>query len=360
MLIRLLVVNMMLFSFASAATLSAPRHARVDAIGELSLLAATVRGDSEHLVHVRSHTAAHLREASDGTRKLRREVHSYKEDTEEASTRNLVSDQKTSMPVSDQKTSADRFFGSSCSIPDGMRAVKTSAGFMMVVLGDDDVVSESFSKRGFWEVEKPDDMIPPDMKGKMTLPAHGTLLDIGANIGDYTMLFASKGYNVIAVEPMTRNRAAMQATLCLNPEFKERVKVVTAALVAPDEVANAKCVIEANKDNIGDGNLKCGKEADITKLNAVENVPVKTLDTALAELNVKAVDIVKMDVESYECHVLAGGESLFTKYRPKILQVETLWGHSAECVKHMSSKYSYTAFNTGDNADTTMVARPIF
>jgi len=268
--------------------------------------------------------------------------------------------------VSDQKTSADWFFGSSCSIPEGMKAVKTSAGFMMVVLGDDDIVSKSMSQRGYWEIQNPDDMIPPVSRGHMTLPANGTLLDIGANIGDYTMLFASKGYNVIAVEPMTRNRAAMQATLCLNPEFKERVTVVTAALVAPDEVTNAKCVIRSTNYNIniGNGFLKCGKEADIKPCEAgdhnCENVPVKTLDTALAELNVKAVDVVKMDVESYECNVFAGGESVFTKYRPKLVQVETLWGHSAECVKNMSSKYSYNATLTGDNTEMVATQKNFF
>jgi len=74
MLIRLLVVNVMLFSLASAASLSAPHHARVGASGELSLLATKVRGDAEHLIHGHSHTAAPVHEAADGNRKLRREV----------------------------------------------------------------------------------------------------------------------------------------------------------------------------------------------------------------------------------------------------------------------------------------------
>jgi len=246
-------------------------------------------------------------------------------------------------------------------VPPGMRAVNTAAGFKMVVLGDDDIVSKSFAQRGFWELSDPSQMVPESMRNQVTLPATGTLLDIGANIGDYTMLFANKGYNVIAVEPMTRNRAAMQATLCLNPQFKDKVTIVPAALVAPDEVAGKRCVIRStNYDvNIGNGFLTCGAEAEVKGCEAgdknCENVPVKTLDSALAELKVNAIDVVKMDVENYECHVFAGGHSVFEKYHPKLLQVETMWGKTGECVADMGSKYSYATVKVGDN--TEMVAK---
>jgi len=246
-------------------------------------------------------------------------------------------------------------------VPHGMRAVDSASGFKMVVLGDDDIVSKSFADKGFWEISDPSQMVPLQMRDKVSLPAKGTLLDIGANIGDYTMLFASQGYNVIAVEPMTRNRAAMQATLCLNPEFKKRVTIVGAALVAPDEVAGKRCVIRSTnyEINIGNGFLTCGAEADVKPCEAsdtnCENVPVKTLSTALDELKVKSIDVVKMDVENYECHVFAGGASLFTKYHPKLLQVETMWGKTGQCVADMAQKYSYDAIKVGDN--TEMVSK---
>jgi len=250
-------------------------------------------------------------------------------------------------------------YDASC-VPPGMRVVHNSAGnFKMVVLGDDDIVSSFIAKNGYWEIRSPEDMVPPAMREKVSLPEKGTMLDIGANIGDYTLLFASKGYDVIAVEPMTRNREALQASLCLNPEFKERVKVVPAALVAPDEVAGRRCIIRSTntKINIGNGFLKCG--TDVKKCDAgdanCEEVPVKTLSTALSELNVKSIDVVKMDVENYECHVFAGGDSLFTKYHPKLLQVETMWGKTSQCVADMSKKYSYNAVNVGEN--TEMVAK---
>lgn len=231
----------------------------------------------------------------------------------------------------------------------------------MVVLGDNDIVSKSYAAKGFWEISDPQQMVPPSLQGKVSLPAKGTFLDIGANIGDYTMLFASRGYNVIAVEPMTRNRAAMEATLCLNPEFRARVTIVPAAIVSPDEVAGTSCVIRSTNYaiNVGNGYLSCGKAAHIKPCEAsdsnCENVPVKTLDTTLAELQVQAIDVVKMDVENYECHVFAGGETMFSKYRPKLLQVETMWGRTGQCVMEMALKFSYNTVQMGEN--TAMVAK---
>merc|ERR1719221_2595412 len=163
---------------------------------------------------------------------------------------------------------------------------------------------------------------------------------------------------------MTRNRAAIEASLCMNPQLRDRVTVVPAALVAPDEVAGNRCVIRSTnyKINIGNGYLSCGQDVEACKDgdDNCEEVPVKTLSTALSELNVTNIDVVKMDVENFECHVFAGGESLFTKYHPKLLQVETMWGKTGECVADMASKYSYNAIKVGDNTEMVAKKRMLF
>lgn len=249
---------------------------------------------------------------------------------------------------------------SGCTIPPGMRVVHNQAGYQMVVLGDNDIVSKSIAQKGYWEIHSPDDIA---RKAGTTLPKTGTLLDIGANIGDYTLLFANQGYNVIAVEPMTRNRAAIQASICLNPQFKDRIKIVPAALVAPDEVADQRCMIKSTNYNvnIGNGYLTCGKckPGDVNSCAHscaagdanCEEVPVKTLDTVLAEVHASAVDVVKMDVEKYECHVFAGGQSLFTKFHPKLLKVETMWGKTGQCVHNEAAKHNYRTVHGHENTE---------
>ena len=82
-----------------------------------------------------------------------------------------------------------------------------------------------------------------------SLSENATLLDIGANLGYYTLLFASKGHRVVAVEPMTRNRKALEGSICLNPQFKDRITVVPVALANQGEVADMRCVIKSTNYN---------------------------------------------------------------------------------------------------------------
>ena len=54
-------------------------------------------------------------------------------------------------------------------------------------------------------------------------PCRAVFLDIGANLGWYSMLFAQAGFDVIAVEAMQRNADAIRSTLCLNPRLSSKV-----------------------------------------------------------------------------------------------------------------------------------------
>ena len=57
-----------------------------------------------------------------------------------------------------------------------------------------------------------------------------SFVDIGANVGWYSFMYAQHGYEVLAVEPMTANRALINATMCKNPDVASRISVVAAAL----------------------------------------------------------------------------------------------------------------------------------
>ena len=239
-------------------------------------------------------------------------------------------------------------------VPTGMRKARVAAGFDMVVLGDNDIVSASIYRQHVWEISRPHGMAA---KAGAVLPHSGTFLDIGANLGYYSLLFAQAGYNVVAVEAMTRNRRAIEGSLCLNPQLRSRVKIVPVALVSPDELSSTTCVIKSTNSqiNVGNGALSCGagKTCQAGDANC-EVVPVKTLDMVLADIAPTSVDVVKMDVEVHECQVLAGGGSLFSTFHPQILQIETAFGDSGKCVEAAASEHGYRTKTV--QGDTVMVA----
>ena len=70
-------------------------------------------------------------------------------------------------------------------VPDGMRKAHVSAGFDMVVLGDNDIVSSSIYHQHYLGNENSQVLWLPKLTA--VLPASGTFLDIGANLGYYSL-----------------------------------------------------------------------------------------------------------------------------------------------------------------------------
>jgi len=216
---------------------------------------------------------------------------------------------------------------SNCELPAGARWCTARSGdksWQMAVYAGSDPVSNTICDSGFWEHSDPK---------AMGIASGDQLLDIGANVGWYTFMFAQHGYNVLAIEPMTANRALIKATICKNPGLVSKITMVAAALTDKVDNPDQKCAIFSADINLGDGLLACNDKqiAELVKPRPGyqhierEQVPLTTLDEVLASSQLTHIDVMKMDVERFECHVLDGGSTLFTDshFRPKGLMIET-------------------------------------
>ena len=194
--------------------------------------------------------------------------------------------------------------------------------FSMAVIAEGDVVSESLSTTGAWEIRSPQELAY--LAGKELPPPGLTFLDVGANLGYYSFLFADRGDTVVAIEPMTRNRAAIAATLCANPQWAESITVVAAAVGSAADVGK-QCKIESFRaNNLGDGVLSCGRGPCSPKGSwlVCEDIESTTLDRVLGTVQPASVDVVKFDIEGFQCNAIEGARSLFTAYTPVLVQFE--------------------------------------
>jgi len=232
-------------------------------------------------------------------------------------------------------------------LPSGFKAATVRNGgkpFRMAVLQHRDIVSESVAEHGFWEVESAEGMAAT---AQVALPPSGTFLDIGANLGYYSLLFAKRGFNAIAVEPSSHNRLGINASLCMNPDIAGLVRMEPVALAEEREVQSMRCVLRSTNTQINIGNmfLNCGSKEKVDTCSegelACEDVPVKTLDTLLGEVRPSRIDVVKIDIEGHECQVLASGDSLFSQHSPRLVQVETNVGKALQCVEQKAQQHSY-------------------
>lgn len=234
----------------------------------------------------------------------------------------------------------------SCPLPDGAKwcnALTNGKVRRLAVYALYDPVSAIICDSGRWEF---------DSVAQMDVHEPGvgkTFLDIGANIGWYSVLFADAGYKVLSVEPMTANRQMLQATLCANPDLSSKIQIIPLALARKPTHQGQLCDIYSATINLGDGLLVCPGEEE--RKNDVVNNPdfhhewresisTMSLDQWMDSKGSPQVDVIKMDVEGYECKALEG--ALQTFYKPKYIMVEVR-DDTWQCIEFVLMGHGYVS-----------------
>jgi FkbM family methyltransferase len=172
-------------------------------------------------------------------------------------------------------------------------------GFKLCIYLDDWAVGARIALRRSYE---------PHVTGAIehALKPGGVFLDIGANIGYYTLLAAARvgsGGKVIAFEPNPRNCELLGKSVELN-----RFANVTLHSYAVSDQAGS-FGFSADDSN---GRLTAG-EQEIAQFQ-VETV---VLDQFLAQE--KRIDVIKMDIEGFEGKALQGMKQLIRRHTPVII-----------------------------------------
>lgn len=151
----------------------------------------------------------------------------------------------------------------------------------------------------------------------------GIAIDIGANLGEWTLPFAravGAAGRVLAIEPAPRNAEALARTLAANA--LDRVELVSCAIGDDDGTVDfAVPLVTSVRNDTGTAHVGSA-EAGYETLR----VAMRRLDRLVAERGWEPVDIIKIDVEGHERRVLDGAAQTLARFRP-VLVIET--GHEA-------------------------------
>lgn len=145
-----------------------------------------------------------------------------------------------------------------------------------------------------------------------------TVLDVGANEGLYTLFSARRvgpPGRVVAFEPSSRERSRLEHNVARN-----RLGNVTVVPCAVGSSHGTAALQIASGVHSGHNTLGA-LVYDDAPAAGIEHVPVERLDTLIERLGVATVDVIKIDVEGAEMHVLEGARRTLTTHRP-ILMVE--------------------------------------
>ncbi len=225
-----------------------------------------------------------------------------------------------------------------------------------------DIVSSEIASRHAWDREKTN-LIHEALR---TLGTDATFLDVGANVGWFTLAMAYAGYRVYAIEPFVVNVGMLQHSLCIAPpEVRARVTVLPYGLAGAD---GGSCELWQDPNiNKGDTFVVCSPNSEAarnltrTKHRKLGTVNLITLDTLVADgrvgLRKGSKVVLKMDTEGFEPHVIRGAPKFLADVHPSVVyseysenmieRVASSMGWSEEKAKALSKEFIDTMRNAG-------------
>jgi FkbM family methyltransferase len=186
---------------------------------------------------------------------------------------------------------------------------------------------------------------PPDRPEMLTwrraLAGGGLFIDVGANVGTYTLWAAEHGAEVIALEPAADTFALLTENITLNGYQ------VTALPVAAG-------------DHCGTARFTTGLDAGNSL--AADGSAVATLVTIDSLIGERSAAGMKVDVEGFELDVLRGAGRALAEHRIGLIQVE--WNHASlfalgtdrRPIAELLAGYGYRLFRPDPTGRLTPVA----
>jgi len=131
---------------------------------------------------------------------------------------------------------------------------------------------------------------------KSNVKKNDIVVDVGANIGYYTLLMAKNNSHVFSYEPEPQNFALLQKNVMIN-DFSSKVNLYNKA------VSNFN------------GNAKLVLSEHTTGQHKLDNnrFGTRSIDVEVTKLELERIDFAKIDVEGAELHVLEGMKTLPNK-----------------------------------------------
>ncbi len=174
----------------------------------------------------------------------------------------------------------------------------------------------------FWKLKEP--YIPEQIIEKFSSPGN-TVMDIGANIGEWTLRMANKvgvKGRVFSFEPIPVINQSLNKTLRIN----NLSQVILSQVALDNRSGDSEFTIPLDEnDRAIHGESRLGKEegnwniyTDVKKTKSIK-VKTITLDQFASEQSIDRLDFVKIDVEGKEVQVLEGGQETFSRFTPALI-----------------------------------------
>ena len=177
-------------------------------------------------------------------------------------------------------------------------------------------VSATILKGTLWESDLVGKMKDYMLLTRLTQP-NIEFLDLGSNIGVYSLYLAQHGINVTAIEPLHSNMELIFKSILLG-KVEDKIRLIWNA------VSNNHKIVKFVKDtnNVGGTGITDINPSEYKGI--VDVARTVTLDDLIPLFKGKPI-AMKMDIESSEYAALLGGEVFFQEVDVKVVQIEFMF-----------------------------------
>lgn len=179
-----------------------------------------------------------------------------------------------------------------------------TADLISILLAGDPYIKRNFIDNSAFRLEGPYE------SGAVLLQKGDVVLDVGANIGIFSLLAADKigiKGKVFAFEPIAQSRALLKKNIVANNV--ENIEIVSKAL--GEKVGSL--MLSINEKELGGSSAVLNQE-----VSSRERVEQVKLDDFVQECQLKKVNFIKTDIEGMERNFLKGAEETIKKFKPKL------------------------------------------
>ncbi len=159
----------------------------------------------------------------------------------------------------------------------------------------------------------------------------GTLYDIGANIGTWTLLAKALYPNarIHAFEPLKAHADEFEmATSSLKSVSLHRV-----ALGREPGMTLMTVLDRSDASSLLPITTECARQYDLSE-KTTENVTVQRLDDIICSDSLALPDLLKLDIQGYELEALRGGEKAMANARAILVEVSFMELYKGQCLFH--------------------------
>ena len=146
----------------------------------------------------------------------------------------------------------------------------------------------------------------------------GVFVDIGSNVGMYSLLASQVFDKLFAFEPSKYTFRLLEENIKLNDDI---VNITTVNKALSDQVGT----VNLHHNPLNNGGASLASHADSSKKahsdynwNIVEEVSMDTIDSLFSGMNVGDIDLMKIDVEGHEISTIKGASETIKRHNPAL------------------------------------------